>query len=141
VVIDAFAYYLSCSIVKPELRSLFDNDKKPESTATSTDSNDFCEVDEDEDDDEDENNGEVVEGPELTAIAMAETTKRSEDLRALTDEQCLLATPWLKGLDLKTKEWGKFSEICQNLRTFTNAAPRPIPHRRLERDRLERQRL
>jgi len=141
---------MSCSIVKPELRSLLDNDRKPESTAkpnTSTDSNDFCEVgddddeDEDEDDDEEENNREDVEGPELTAIAMTETTKRSEDLCALTDEQCLLATPWLKGLDLKTKEWGKLSRISHNLSIFTNASPRPIPHRRLERDRLERRRL
>jgi hypothetical protein len=51
--------------------------------------------------------GPVLEGPELTAAAMSENVSRGEDLTPLTDEHCLLATPWLKGMDLKTKEWGK----------------------------------
>lgn len=35
--------------------------------------------------------------------------KRVEYLQPLTDEQCLLATPWLKGLDLKSKDWAMFN--------------------------------
>lgn len=49
----------------------------------------------------------IVEGPELKAAAMSVAVSRTEDLAPLTDEECLLTTPWLKGLDLKTKEWGK----------------------------------
>lgn len=32
---------------------------------------------------------------------------RNEDLSPLTDEQCLIADPWLLGFDLKAKRWGK----------------------------------
>ncbi|EMT66629.1 Fidgetin-like protein 1 [Fusarium odoratissimum] len=34
--------------------------------------------------------------------------RRSETLEDLTDDMCLVATPWLKGFDLKTKEWAQF---------------------------------
>lgn len=32
---------------------------------------------------------------------------RNEDLSPLTDEQCLIADPWLMAFDLKAKRWGK----------------------------------
>jgi DNA replication protein DnaC len=43
----------------------------------------------------------------------------------MTDEQCILSTPWLRGLDLKTKEWGQFlvdelTEITWNESAFEN---------------------
>ena len=87
IVIDAFAYYRSCNIVKPDLRSLLDDGETIPESPTRKSS--------------------ILEGPEQMAAAMNETVSRCEDLRSLTDEHCLLATPWLKGMDLKTKEWGK----------------------------------
>ena len=52
-----------------------------------------------------------VDGPEMTAKSLNKAIARNEDLATLSDEQCLLATPWLKGLDLKTKEWGKLADV------------------------------
>lgn len=46
---------------------------------------------------------------ELEMIAkksLNQAASRNECLESLTDDQCLLATPWLKGFDLKTKDWG-----------------------------------
>ena len=36
---------------------------------------------------------------------------REEDLQPLTDTECVLATTRVKGFDLKTKEWGTYSDI------------------------------
>lgn len=38
---------------------------------------------------------------------MANIEARSENLDRLTDEQCMLATPWVIGLDMNTKLWGR----------------------------------
>lgn len=46
-------------------------------------------------------------GALMTAVTSKDKHNRKENLEALTDYQCLLATPWLRGLDLKTKDWGK----------------------------------
>ena len=62
----------------------------------------------DDDDDDDNDDDSVAAGPALTTLVTNEPVARKEDLRPLTDEQCLLAIPWVKGLDLKTKEWGKY---------------------------------
>lgn len=49
----------------------------------------------------------VAGGPDMTAAkSLNKAIARYEVLDSLTDDQCLLATPWLRGLDLKTKEWG-----------------------------------
>lgn len=32
---------------------------------------------------------------------------QQQDLAPLTDEQCVLTTPWVIGMDMKTKKWGK----------------------------------
>lgn len=49
------------------------------------------------------------DGALMTAVTSKDKHNRKENLEALTDYQCLLATPWLRGLDLKTKDWGKQS--------------------------------
>jgi hypothetical protein len=62
---------------------------------------------------------------ELTTTNSDEATFRMEDLTTLTEEQCIIATPWLKGMDLKTKEWGLFfvdelQDIVWNEKAFDN---------------------
>lgn len=47
------------------------------------------------------------DGASMTAFTVDDKIGRREDLEPLSDYQCLLATPWLRGLDLKTKNWGK----------------------------------
>jgi hypothetical protein len=52
----------------------------------------------------------VVDGnAEMTIKPKDDTQGRSEDLEPLDDDICLLASPWVKGLDLRTKEWGKLA--------------------------------
>lgn len=62
--------------------------------------------------DESTNSGELSftansDGASMTAVTSKDKHRRREDLEPLSDHQCLLATPWLRGLDLKTKDWGK----------------------------------
>ncbi|KAK6087597.1 ATPase [Seiridium cupressi] len=95
VCIDAYAYYRSCNLVKPILRALY--------------------ADEDEKDgDEEQCDAEISDtqyetdftvAPVESASAAKGPAERNEDLRRLTDEHCLLATPWLKGFDMKSKDW------------------------------------
>ena len=105
IVVDADAYYLNNNKVRPQLTSLSDEDRK----GKSSDASNFDVDDDDEDLYEDgqtvPSNETTQEGPEMTA-AKSLNAGRVEVLDALTDEQCLLATPWVRGLDLKTKEWG-----------------------------------
>lgn len=49
----------------------------------------------------------IAEGPDMAVAKTRDNpAERVEQLDALTDRECLLATPWVKGFDLKTKEWG-----------------------------------
>ena len=43
------------------------------------------------------------------AKSLAKANTRIEELDDLTDENCLLATPWVIGFDLKSKQWGSVS--------------------------------
>ncbi|EEU43461.1 uncharacterized protein NECHADRAFT_45060 [Fusarium vanettenii 77-13-4] len=99
VIIDAFAYYLTNDIVKPGLTPLGPDTSKKDAPA--------------------EGNA------EMTAKTSDFSLKRPDNLEALSDYQCLLANPWVKGLDLKTKEWAQFfvddlSPIAWNDEAFTN---------------------
>lgn len=102
VIIDAFAYYTSNNIVKPALGRLGSNTEQVIS------------------DDDDSDSASVVSGGsgsdtsdsvcELKAVKPSSPgLKRVEDLQSLTDEQCLLTTPWLYGIDLKSKDWARFN--------------------------------
>ena len=47
------------------------------------------------------------DGPSMTASkAQNPEMTGNEGISPFTDEQCLLASPLVKGFDLKTKEWG-----------------------------------
>ncbi|KAM0263528.1 hypothetical protein ACHAQJ_001147 [Trichoderma viride] len=141
VIVDTFAYYTSCKVVKPNLRPL-DGPEEEESSAevvesNSDDSDDDSgsrrrgslfkrRKDEGSDDsdgdsgsrrrgslfkrwkDEDSEDERVFNDLKLTPKTTESKTERNQDLTPLTDEQCLLATPWVHGFDLKAKEWGLF---------------------------------
>jgi hypothetical protein len=113
VIIDAYAYYRSNNIVKPELGRLGGSDEK----ATETDaasgeaeqeesSNSDSDSDSEESDEEDASD-ENEEGKAVVGADQAKAKARDEDLTALSDEHCLLTTPWMIGFDLKRKKWGE----------------------------------
>ncbi|KAK7957074.1 uncharacterized protein PG986_006296 [Apiospora aurea] len=94
VCVDAYAYYRGCNIVKPKLRSLsVEETSEDEVEVPDPDLSDTpYEMD-------------FSAAPVETSTAAKGPAERTEDLRALTDEQCLLSTPWMKSFDLKSKEW------------------------------------
>ncbi|KAI0453612.1 P-loop containing nucleoside triphosphate hydrolase protein [Xylaria acuta] len=102
VCIDAHAYYASCNIVKPDLKPLshFEASHSAE-TESITESSDI----------EDSSGSEVPGDSRFTAVRVEENAtakgpvKRVENLQPFTDDQRLLATPWVKGFDLKSKQW------------------------------------
>lgn len=57
---------------------------------------------------------EISDGALMTAVTPGSKHTRKEDLEPLSEYECLLATPWVRGLDLKsTKDWGKWIRIFQ----------------------------
>ncbi|EGR51376.1 uncharacterized protein TRIREDRAFT_75247 [Trichoderma reesei QM6a] len=61
----------------------------------------------------------------LTVKTRETKLERKEDLTPLTDEQCILTTPWIHGFDLKAKEWALFlveemKDIIWNDDAFSN---------------------
>lgn len=56
-----------------------------------------------EEDEDDEFQDETV-----ATTGQTKPNGRVEDLTELSEEQCLLTTPWLIGFDLKRKQWGRF---------------------------------
>lgn len=54
-----------------------------------------------------------VDGASMTAVTSKDKNSRTEDLGPLSDYECMLATPWLRGLDLKTKEWGEYNPVAK----------------------------
>jgi hypothetical protein len=104
VIVDAFAYYSSHNIPKPSLRSLLDEEDTSNSSRPNMDASD--------DSYSDTNDSEVlVEGNDLKVVVTKATDlSRNENLYPMTDDHCLLSIPWVRGMDLKTKEWSEFLE-------------------------------
>ncbi len=100
VILDAYAFYQTNNMVKPQLRQLASTEADGSEISSSSDSSGVIVEESDGD-------PPVADGPDMTATnSLTKATARCEVLDRLTDDQCLLATPWLRGLDLKTKEWG-----------------------------------
>ncbi|KAL1599765.1 hypothetical protein SLS60_007569 [Paraconiothyrium brasiliense] len=97
-VVDAHAYYFCQSEVAPKLVDSI--------LGTPGQKNDD---DDDDDDEEDSDDDYVVEdgGKDTPAETEANNDKsqRNENLKPLTDDECLLAVPRVKGFDLQGKEW------------------------------------
>ncbi|KAK4097619.1 P-loop containing nucleoside triphosphate hydrolase protein [Parathielavia hyrcaniae] len=99
VIIDTYAYYRSNNIVKPDLGSLTSSDGEAATETKETeDGGEYA-----EDDQEEAEEQKTEEG-----AGHAKPSGRDEDLTELSDEHCLLTTPWLIGFDLKHKQWGRF---------------------------------
>ncbi|QYT02129.1 AAA+-type ATPase [Trichoderma simmonsii] len=129
VVVDAFAYYASCKVVKPNLRPL-DSEEKPKADESSEDEDGYkvrrprrrSDASTSSSSSEEEA---AIDELELTVKSSETKLERKEDLTPLTDEQCLLCTPWVNGFDLKSKEWGlflveKMKDIVWNDDAFSN---------------------
>lgn len=110
MIIDGFAYYQSNNIVKPSLRPLNNQD---DSDSENEEDKHSHREDSGSSDSGSVASGDVLEeGPEMaTTTDIPGESSRVEDLTPLTDEECLLVNPWLRGLDLRTKEWGNY-ETC-----------------------------
>ncbi|KAJ5611870.1 hypothetical protein N7528_008975 [Penicillium herquei] len=84
VIIDAYAFYHCQNSKAPALRQKEDDEIL---TDTSSDSEDY---------------------PDQTGSTPVKDERR-EDLRNLTDTECILSAPHAKGFDLRKKEWCEFS--------------------------------
>ena len=85
-------------MVEPELEALAKDDKS-RSEEKKTDGDVINNEGEDQE--------ESTEQEFMEAAKPTKSADRSEDLTPLTDEECLLTTPWVIGMDLKTKKWGE----------------------------------
>jgi hypothetical protein len=106
--VDAYAYYRSNNIVAPTLQPLGSRSgsigQAKMDTHRESNGDNGCGSDTESSEGED---GAVPRGDVTSPRAKPSNTGRTENLEPLSDEQCLLATPWVIGLDLKSKEWGK----------------------------------
>ena len=108
VMVHAYAYYRSNNIVAPTLqpfgsRSGTIGQAKIDTHAEGDDDNGSGSDTESYEGDD----GAVPRGDVTSPRSKPANTGRTEHLEPLSDEQCLLATPWVIGLDLKSKEWSK----------------------------------
>ncbi|KAI1345330.1 P-loop containing nucleoside triphosphate hydrolase protein [Xylaria sp. FL0043] len=94
--VDAYAYYSSSSVPKLHLTPL-----SPPKSETQADNKA-------QDSDQEMRDCGVSDSTAVEVEKKATAKgpeKRVMNLESLTDEQCLLATPWVKAFDLKAKQW------------------------------------
>lgn len=107
VIIDADAYYSTHEAVAPELKPLGDDRDGYKSSSVSESAEEVEAVDKIGWDMESSPiDTPPSEAANLTVTPKARSGFRSEDCTPLSEEHCLLATPWVIGMDLKRKEWG-----------------------------------
>lgn len=131
VIVDAFAYYRSNTLVKPTMRGLRDtegenatneeveNEEEAGGNEEADGDEEVVDHEEEADEEEVDNNDEVDNGetedeePPMGSPASATqqsmSKDRAEDLAELSDAECLMTSPWLIGYDLKQKQWGMCS--------------------------------
>ncbi|KFA80831.1 hypothetical protein S40288_08521 [Stachybotrys chartarum IBT 40288] len=95
VCVDAYAYYRSCNIVKPTLR--------PVAAAVPPKDDNDEEVDESESLDSDGYKSAFAVAQVETGSKAKGPAERFEEVHPLTEDELLMATPWVKGYDLKSK--------------------------------------
>ncbi|KAK4235599.1 P-loop containing nucleoside triphosphate hydrolase protein [Achaetomium macrosporum] len=126
VIIDTYAYYKSNNLVKPDMAPLgggsssTTNEPAGDDDGGNENYDDGQAASEYGDDDDDANANDMTAAANNPAAS-----DRAEDLTELSDEHCLLTTPWLIGFDLKAKNWGRFlidklGEIVWNDKAYDN---------------------
>ncbi|KAJ4354401.1 uncharacterized protein N0V89_006137 [Didymosphaeria variabile] len=101
-VVDAHAYYFCQSEVAPKLiDSILEAPGQKNEDDNEDDDEDLCDEDL-YDGKEDEDSGKITPAE---IEASNDQSQRNEDLKPLTDDECLLAVPRVKGFDLQGKEW------------------------------------
>ena len=115
IVIDAHAFYRSNNIVKPKLRPLDSPTERKEDSEASRSPRPSGKPRRNNSRESyrsssSSSEAESVEAIDVMALNTAKpgNSERTEDLRPMSDEQCLLATPWVLGMDMKTKQWGAY---------------------------------
>ncbi|KXJ95673.1 hypothetical protein Micbo1qcDRAFT_187561 [Microdochium bolleyi] len=98
VCVDAYAYYRSCNIVRPKLRALSGSDEDETDENGNTADKDDAQM-------EDNEFEAQYALPVDDSPAAKGPAERIETLVPLAEEQLLMATPWVKGFDLKAKHW------------------------------------
>lgn len=117
MIIDTYAYYLANEKVQPELGSLIQEQDDQNSSSNSIDSRSSSSSGSSS-----SGSQSPIEGnAEMTIKPVDDTPGRSEILETLTDDMCLLANPWVKGLDLRTKEWGIMASLPRLVYWLTTA--------------------
>ncbi|KAK7711282.1 hypothetical protein SLS64_005304 [Diaporthe eres] len=127
VIIDTFAYYASSGNERPNMRPVGSVDgtesrsravsrAESQSSSRSPSQDSYrpeipyqtSQPDEDASQSPQESeSGDFIQVPsDLSDDIGPDLWGRNEDLSPLTDEQCLIADPWLTAFDLKTKRWG-----------------------------------
>ena len=95
-VVDAHAFYFCQSKVAPKLaESILDASNQEEEE----------EEEDEEDEDEDESDDESGKDTPAESEGIEDKGKRNENLKPLTDDECMLAAPRVMGFDLHEKEW------------------------------------
>jgi Cdc6-like AAA superfamily ATPase len=69
------------------------------------------------DDDEAEEMNAVPNGHRSTSMVVRRADQVEENEQVLTDDQCLICSPWVKGYALKSKQWTAF--LVKNVRAIS----------------------
>lgn len=99
--VDAHAFYFCQSKVAPRLTESI--------LEVFEEKSDEEEEEEDEEEDEQMSDDESGKDTPAESEGIEDKSKRNENLKPLTDDECMLATPRVKGFDLHGKEWCKYT--------------------------------
>ncbi|KAK5634234.1 hypothetical protein RRF57_009948 [Xylaria bambusicola] len=115
VCVDAYAYYTSCDITKPALDAFPRAQDDPDTKISKVPITDNKPSSENTQNDMDIDTSDRTKDSKFAQIRVEENgtakgpVERIEDLTPFNDEQRLLATPWVKAFDLKSKQWCEVS--------------------------------
>jgi len=110
VIVDGFGYFkgqnqvipkLSRNILKLETETDSDEEEEEQSDSGSESDND----------DDDENGNDGAKPDSAKVVVTNPNLQRNEEFNELTPIECILAPPRVRGFDLRTKEWCKFSSF------------------------------
>jgi len=105
VIVDGFGYFKGQNQVIPKLsRNILKLETETDSDEEESDSGS-----ESDNDDDDENENDDTKPDSAKVVVTNPNLQRHEEFNELTPIECILAPPRVRGFDLRTKEWCKFS--------------------------------